>query len=98
MVLTKRLIERALRRVLEECSNNPILDNYTHIDVMTLNIERACQAAIDMALHIVAENHIGIPQSSADAFKLLLQKQIISERTAKTMVAMTGFRNIAAIN
>ncbi len=32
----------------EEYAFNPNLDNYTHIDAMVLNIERACQAAIDL--------------------------------------------------
>ena len=43
------IIERAIRRMHEEYRANPTLDNYTHIDAMTLNVERACQAAIDLA-------------------------------------------------
>ncbi len=42
-------------------------------DRFTLNIERACQAAIDMAMHRVASAHLGIPQSSGEAFTLLEQ-------------------------
>ena len=40
------IIERSLRRMKEEYSADPDLTNYTHIDAMILNIERACQAAI----------------------------------------------------
>jgi hypothetical protein len=36
------IIERAIRRMHEEYRANPALDNDTHIDAMTLNIERAC--------------------------------------------------------
>ncbi|MFZ2656371.1 MAG: DUF86 domain-containing protein [Victivallales bacterium] len=89
------IIERSLRRVKEEFTKDPGLVNSTHVDAMTLNIERACQAAIDMAMHIVAKKHLGMPQTSADAFRLLLKANIISEKVSKEMIAMNGFRNIA---
>jgi uncharacterized protein YutE (UPF0331/DUF86 family) len=89
------IIERALRRIQEEFSMDPGLVNYTHIDAMTLNIERACQAAIDMAMHIVAKKHLGMPQTSADAFRLLKKANILSAEVTKDMVSMTGFRNVA---
>lgn len=89
------IIERSLRRVLEELSLNPQLDNYTHIDAMILNIERACQAAIDLSMHIVASKHLGIPQNSGDSFKILNSNNIITTSIMKDMIGMTGFRNIA---
>lgn len=46
------IMERAIRRLREEYAFDPELTNYSHIDALTLNIERACQAAIDLALHL----------------------------------------------
>ena len=89
------IIERSIRRVLEEYSQDSKLENYTHIDAMILNVERACQAAIDLAMHLVARDHLGSPQSSADSFRLLQSVGYINEKTAKAMMAMTGFRNVA---
>jgi len=89
------IIERALSRMLQELAADPGLVNYSHIDALTLNIERACQAAIDLALHVVAREHLGMPQSAADAFRLLAKTGILEAKTAVDMVAMTGFRNIA---
>lgn len=89
------IIERALRRMTQEYLANPELDNYTHIDAMTLNIERACQAAIDLAMHIVARERLGLPQSSAEAFMLVQQAGYITKELLRNMTAMTGFRNIA---
>ena len=74
------IIERSLRRMKEEYTFDPELKNYTHIDALVLNIERACQAAIDMAMHITAINHLGIPQNSGDAFHLLKKKQYSDRR------------------
>ena len=96
VVLNKAaIIERSLKRMKEEYFYNPELNNYTHIDAMILNIERACQAAIDMAQHLVAVNHAGMPQTSADAFILLKKANILSDDISKAMINMTGFRNAA---
>ncbi|MBN2617193.1 MAG: DUF86 domain-containing protein [Spirochaetales bacterium] len=89
------IIERSLKRMREEYLKDTELENFTYIDAMVLNIERACQAAIDLSNHIVAKKHLGIPQSSSDSFKLLSRNSIITEDIAKDMVGITGFRNIA---
>lgn len=89
------VIERCIARIKQEYSLCPDLNNFTHIDAMTLNIERACQAAIDMATHLTAIKHLGIPQSSANAFELLYHASIIDEKLMQAMKAISGFRNVA---
>ncbi|MBW2011576.1 MAG: DUF86 domain-containing protein [Deltaproteobacteria bacterium] len=89
------IIERCLRRIKQEYALCPDLNNYTHIDAITLNLERACQAAIDMAMHLLAREHLGIPQSSAHAFELLYKAGKIDSSLARAMKSMVGFRNIA---
>ncbi|MFW5996514.1 MAG: type VII toxin-antitoxin system HepT family RNase toxin [Lentisphaeria bacterium] len=89
------IIERCIRRIRQEYAANPELDNYTHVDAMILNIERACQATIDMAMHVVTQKRLGMPQSSAEAFRLLSDAGVISTEMEKHLRAMTGFRNIA---
>jgi len=89
------IIERCIRRLREESRACPDLDDFTHLDALTLNIERACQAAIDMAMHVVAERRLGVPQSSAGAFTLLEQAGLIDAALSKSLRGMAGFRNIA---
>ena len=89
------IIERCIRRIKEEYTASPQLDNTTHADALILNIERACQAAIDMAMHLVAKQHLGVPQSSAEAFDLLGRANLIDADLCHSMRAMTGFRNVA---
>ena len=89
------IIERCLRRVAEEFEVCPQLDNYTHLDAMILNLERACQATIDMAMHIVALRRLGIPQGSADVFALLSRGGVIEKELSTRLMRMVGFRNIA---
>ncbi len=88
-------IERCIRRIKEEYALCPDLDNFTHVDALTLNAERACQSAIDMAMHLIAVHHLGVPQSSADAFDLLRKNGVIDEKLNSSLKAMTGFRNVA---
>ncbi|WCL51191.1 type VII toxin-antitoxin system HepT family RNase toxin [Leptospira sp. GIMC2001] len=89
------IIQRAISRALAEFRKNPEFTSYTELDALILNLERACQAAIDLAMHLIAEKQWGVPQSSADAFRILESKSSISKDTAKSLISMVGFRNIA---
>ncbi len=97
VVLNKvQIIERCLQRVSDEYGGMPTsLQNVTQQDAIVLNIQRACEAAIDLAMHIVAERGLGLPQTSRDSFAFLAKQGLIDEQLAKQMQAMVGFRNIA---
>ncbi|WP_026695504.1 type VII toxin-antitoxin system HepT family RNase toxin [Peribacillus kribbensis] len=90
------VIERCKNRVLEVYGNNPDnLNDYTKQDSIILNIQRSSEACIDLAMHIVAEKRLGLPQSSRETFDLLEYESIIDNKIASRMKAMVGFRNIA---
>ena len=89
------IIERCIRRIRDEQAACPRLDNHTHLDALILNLERACQAAIDMAMHRVARAHLGVPQGAGDAFDLLAGAEVIDADLARSLKGMVGFRNVA---
>ncbi|WP_113930641.1 DUF86 domain-containing protein [Bacillus sp. P14.5] len=90
------IIERCIKRVNEEYEHNPqTLHNFTKQDSIVLKIQRACEASIYLAMHVVAEKKLGLPQTSRDAFTLLEKENIISDSISAKMKAMVGFRNIA---
>ncbi|AGL03853.1 type VII toxin-antitoxin system HepT family RNase toxin [Desulfoscipio gibsoniae] len=90
------VIKRCIKRIHEVYNNDPQnLYDYTKQDSIILNIQRACEAAIDLAMHIVAEKDLGLPQSSREAFDLLHQNNIIEHGLSRRLKAMVGFRNIA---
>ena len=90
------IIRRCLKRIEDEFQNDPRrLEDFTTQDSIVLNLLRACEAAIDLAMHHVAERRLGIPQTSRDAFTLLEDAKSISTQTARSMRNMVGFRNIA---
>jgi len=89
-------IERCIKRIQDVYGNNPEnLEDFTKQDSIILNIQRACEASIDLAMHIVAGKKLGLPQSSREAFDLLVTAGLLSADLANKLKAMVGFRNIA---
>lgn len=89
-------IERCVKRIHEVYEGNPEnLSDFTKQDSIILNIQRACEASIDIAMHLASERKLGVPKSSRDAFKFLEDVQMIDAQLAKTLMNMVGFRNIA---
>lgn len=91
------IIERTVRRVREEYHNagDNFAHDYTRQDAAVLNIQRACEAAIDMGLYVIAKEKLGLAQSSRDVFTVLADKQKITPELAGSLQKMVGFCNIA---
>lgn len=87
-------IEKCLKRIEEE-SVKDWKNDFTVQDSLILNLERACQASIDVASHIVRKEKLGLPKFSREVYDLLLEKGIISQQMSIKLKNMVGFRNIA---
>ncbi len=101
VVLNKvETIERCLQRIHEEYQGRTenLRSNQTKQDSIILNLERACQAAIDLAMRLVRIKKLGLPKESREAFDLLLAKQMIDPSLCKKMQGLVGFRNTAIHN
>ncbi|WCT57257.1 DUF86 domain-containing protein [Paenibacillus kyungheensis] len=89
-------IRRCVARILEEyAGEEDNLFNYTKQDSIILNLQRACEACLDLAIHIISERNLGVPQSSRDVFDLLFRNGILDKELNQSIKAMVGFRNIA---
>ncbi len=93
-------IERCVARAREEYLKNPATfgNDHTRQDAAILNIQRACEAALDMGQHLIRRERLGVPQSARDVFSLLASSAWIDARLAEVMKRMVGFRNIAVHN
>lgn len=91
------MIERCVRRAREEYAANPggFGTDFTQQDAAILNIQRACEAALDMGQHLIRRERLGVPQSARDVFALLAQGGWIDAALADGHHRMVGFRNIA---
>lgn len=90
-------IERCVRRAREEYAADPVnfATNFTRQDAAILNIQRACEAALDMGQHLIRRERLGVPQSARDVFALLARGGWIANELADALKRMVGFRNIA---
>lgn len=93
-------LERCVNRIREEYTNagEQFDTDYTRQDAAILNIQRACEAALDMGQYLIRREKLGMPQSSRDIFNLLAEQQWITTSLADSMKKMVGFRNIAVHN
>ncbi|MDQ7084236.1 MAG: DUF86 domain-containing protein [Sulfurovum sp.] len=77
VVLNKvQTIQRCLRRIREEYVGfeDTFEENFTKQDSVILNLERASQASIDIATHIVKVKGLGLPNTSRELFYYAFQK------------------------
>lgn len=91
----------SIKRCVAATRDNYFLDqeNFTEDfirqDAAILNIQRACEQAIDLSNHIVKLLKLGVPNEARDSFKLLCKNNIIDQNLAEEMGKMVGFRNLA---
>ena len=71
------------------------LVDLTRQDSILFNLQRACEASIDLAMHLVRRHKLGLPQESREAFDLLESSGALPREVAARMRAMVGFRNVA---
>ena len=90
-------IERCVARAREEYADDPagFAASHSRQDAAILNIQRACEAALDMGQHLIRRDRLGVPQSSRDVFALLASAGLLDNTLATGMQHMVGFRNIA---
>ena len=69
--------------------------DFTRQYSVILNIQRACQAAQDLANRVIRIRQLGIPQNARESFSLLADAQLLPPELANTLSKMVGFRNIA---
>ena len=89
-------IERCLSAVRRYVADDLTrLEDPMVLDAVVLNLQRACEQAIDAACREVSRRGLGVPTDSADAFTILEQERILPTSVAERMRRMVGFRNVA---
>lgn len=65
----------------------------TRQDAAILNVQRACETAIDLAQHWVQIRAVSVPASSRDLFTLLESAHLVEATLVQLLRNMVGFRN-----
>ncbi|HVY83628.1 MAG TPA: DUF86 domain-containing protein [Caulobacterales bacterium] len=96
IVAKASIIERCVARAREElAASQDFANDYTRQDAAILNIERACDAAIDIANRVIRLKALGAPVSSRDSFAKLVDIGVIEQALGERLNRMIGFRNLA---
>jgi uncharacterized protein YutE (UPF0331/DUF86 family) len=85
-----RRIEEKRPATAEELKSNPDPQ-----DIISINLTRAVQAAVDIATHVLASKDRPAPESMGQAFRHLAEADIVPDTLAERMIAAVGFRKVA---
>jgi uncharacterized protein YutE (UPF0331/DUF86 family) len=80
---------------MELASGPAALDDQTQQDAIVLNLMRACESTIDLAMHVASRQGLGIPQETREVFNLLHESGVIDAGLRDRLQRMVGFRNLA---
>lgn len=97
LIAKAAIIGRCVRRAREEraAAGAGFATDFTRQDAAILNIERACEAAIDMAFRLARTKGLGAPAASREAIDALVAAGLAPMDLAARLKRMVGFRNIA---
>lgn len=90
------VVVRCLNRVRHKCPDTleGLESDIDAQDIIILNLERAIQACIDIASHLIAYTDLPAAPTMADSFRCLHNAQIISKDLCARMVKAAGLRNL----
>ena len=89
-------IRRCLQRIRTVTAGDPArVREFETQDIVVLNLQRAIQAAIDLAAHVIAQSAWGLPDSLKAHFTILAREGVIDVELCRHLEAMAGFRNVA---
>ncbi len=93
-------LRRCVQRVQKKCppTSEELMEDPDLQDIISLNLTRAVQLCVDIAVHLLTDLEVKPPDTMGGAFDALMSAQIISADLAGRLKKAVGFRNIAIHN
>lgn len=93
-------LRRCVRRIEQKCPPQPqtLADDPDLQDILSLNLTRAVQLAVDMGAHIIAGLEVPAPGTMGQTFDVLAEQGVLDGALAAQLKKAVGFRNIAVHN
>ncbi len=99
VILNKKAsIERCIRQIRTYYplpSKVPFEKDFLKQDAVAVNLQRACEQAIDLANYVIKSKKLGLPRESKESFALLAENGLIDKDLSVKLEKMVGFRNIS---
>ena len=93
-------LRRCLRRIETKCPADAatLAADIDLQDIVSLNLSRAVQIAVDIGAHLIAGMEVPPPDTMGQTFDLLAQEGVLNNELASSLKKAVGFRNIAVHN
>ena len=90
-------LRRCVARVEARCPSTAaaLAKDVDAQDIVALNLSRAVQLCVDLALHRISTSGDAAPTTMGGAFDTLATNVILDSELAKRMKSAVGFRNLA---
>lgn len=91
-------LSRCVDRIEQKTPESPhLLHSDPDIqDIIAINLERAVQICVDIALHWISNHSKSqTPRTMGNAFRILELEKVIPTKLADQLVAAVGFRNLS---
>lgn len=102
-LIVERKLDSLLRCLERVRSKTPkdvddLLHDLDLQDILVLNLSRAVQVCVDIAVHILSERKQPPAETMGKAFDLLAQDGFLNDALAQRLKKSVGFRNLAVHN
>lgn len=93
-------LRRCLNRIEAKCpaQAETLLTDLDLQDILSLNLSRSVQLAVDMGAHIIAQLEVPAPGTMGQTFDFLADQGVLDRALAQQLKKAVGFRNIAVHN
>lgn len=90
-------LQRCLLRVRDKCpaTADALAASPDLQDIVVLNLSRAVQLCVDLALHVLADSGLPPPDTMGQAFEQLTSTHKLDATLASPLRKAVGFRNLA---
>jgi uncharacterized protein YutE (UPF0331/DUF86 family) len=90
-------VQRCMKRIREKTSADAAAfsEDVDAQDIISVNLERAVQACVDIAARVLATQNKPAPETMAAAFDELCRLDVVPESLSRNMKKAVGFRNMA---
>src|SRR5437899_10805649 len=89
-------LRRCVQRVQQKCPPTPeqLIEDPDLQDIISLNLTRAVQLSVDIAVHLLADLEVNSPDTMGGDFGALMSARIISTDLAGRRKKASGFWNM----
>lgn len=99
LIIQRKLdsLRRCLERIQSRCPETvaELEASLDLQDILVLNINRAVQLCVDIALQVLVQGGQPAPDTMADTFQQLARQRWLDQALADRLVSAVGFRNLA---